>query len=56
MKYLVGFVVALLLMIGLNLLNKYALTFEIPQFLIGWMSYAGYTASRDIYEAERHGG
>lgn len=55
MKHLVGFVVALILVAALSYLNKHCLCFKIPQFLVGWLSCVGYTASRDIYDAVRRG-
>lgn len=44
---LVGFIGALIIMSILNLLSMYALTFKIPQFIIGWISCLTYFALRD---------
>ncbi len=49
MKYLVGLVVALTIMVPLTLLNKFQV-FEIPPMLIGWISCLGYIEARDSYE------
>lgn len=42
MKYLVGFGCALLVMLIMRLLNTYVLKFEIPEFLVGWVSCVFY--------------
>lgn len=43
-RYFSAFGVAILIVVVLNLLNEYALTFKIPQFFIGWSSCTGYFA------------
>lgn len=49
MKHVVGFFVALIVMVGLNLLNFFLLKYEIPQFFIGWISCLSYTTARDMW-------
>lgn len=42
MKYLFGFLLALLLMLVQQFLNEFILVYKIPEFLMGWISAMGY--------------
>lgn len=49
MKYLVGFVVALLVCVGMRLLDSYVVKFKISDFFIGWVSCIGFYSGIDFY-------
>lgn len=53
MKNIVALLVALLIMIAFNVLNKYALNFEIPQFFIGWICCVGFSVVQSNYSDEK---
>lgn len=54
MKYLVGFAVALVVMIIMHLIDEYIVKFKISEFFIGWVSCVGYFAGKDAYEERKH--
>jgi len=50
MKYLIGFIGALITGVLLTLSNDHVFKFTISQFLIGWFSCMVYNFSKDAYE------
>jgi hypothetical protein len=50
MKYLIGFVGAIITMVVLKLLVDYVFKFTISEFMIGWICCTGYYIAKGVYE------
>jgi hypothetical protein len=49
MRYLIGFVGAIITIVLLRLLVDFVFNFAISEFMIGWLCCMGYYLARDIY-------
>lgn len=50
MKYIIGFIAAVLVITICHLLTTYLLKYAIPQFFVGWISCTAYFAVLRLYE------